>query len=102
MLEEHTVHGIGKVNTYCIRSHGVRKEPNPIMHFAKNVPFGIPDPVKRLLLTVKEHLLIVALYKTWFLLLKRMNCNSRLMNFNIIAGKKNIKKKATRTYENYS
>ena len=85
--------GIGKVNTYWIRSHGVRKEPNPIMHFAKNVPFGIPDPVKRLLLTVKEHLLIVALYKTWFLLLKRMNCNSRLMNFNIIAGKKKILKK---------
>ena len=51
---------IGMANTYCIRSHGVRKKP---IHSCtlQRMYHSLPDPVKLLLLIGKEHLLIVAL-----------------------------------------
>ena len=47
-------------NTYWIRSQGVRKKP---IHSCtlQRMYHSVPDPVKHLLLIVKEHLLIAAL-----------------------------------------
>ena len=47
-------------NTYWIRSHGVRKKP---IHSCtlQRMYHLVPDPVKHLLLIIKEHLLIAAL-----------------------------------------
>ena len=47
-------------NTYWIRSHGVRKKP---IHSCtlQRMYHSVTDPVKHLLLIVKEHLLIAAL-----------------------------------------
>ena len=51
---------IGMANTYWIRSHGVRKKP---IHSCtlQRMYHSVPDPVKHLLLIVKEHLLIAVL-----------------------------------------
>ena len=51
---------IGMANTYWIRSHGVRKKP---IHSCtlQRMYHSVTDPVKHLLLIVKEHLLIAAL-----------------------------------------
>ena len=50
---------IGMANTDWIRSHGVRKKP---IHSCtlQRMCHSVPDPVKHLLLIVKEHLLTVA------------------------------------------
>ena len=70
------------------------------MHFAKNVPFDIPDPVKRLLLTLKEHLLIVALQDV-VPPPKKNELQFTTDELQHHRWQKNIfKKKATRTYEN--
>ena len=51
------------------------------MHLAKDVPFGIPDPVKHLLLIVKEHLLIAALQNVSMF---RMTYNTNKNKHNIV------------------
>ena len=47
-------------NTYWIRSHGVRKKPIH-SYTLQRMYHSVPDPVKHLLLIVKEHLLIAVL-----------------------------------------
>ena len=46
--------------TYWIRSHGVRKKPIH-SYTLQRMYHSVPDPVKHLLLIVKEHLLIAVL-----------------------------------------
>ena len=51
---------IGMANTYWIWSHGVRKKPIH-SYTLQRMYHSVTDPVKHLLLIVKEHLLIAAL-----------------------------------------